>query len=213
MIKKEMKVVVLDMDETLGAFAAFARYVAHIKPYVVTSTLFGHLLDQNQAYLRPGILELLRFLGANRRLGRCRVVLYTNNQSPLWVKLVKHYLETKSGPLFDQVIDGVDKRRTGNKCVGDLLACTRLDKSAQIFFVDDQYHPGMVATNVEYLQVNAYAEPSFDDQTSRMLLKRLVAFLQAPCAEKSAARPGLAAAKSAGPGKTAGCTRPGGTPR
>ena len=131
-----MRVVVLDMDETLGAFAAFARYVAELKPYVVTSTLFGHLLDQNQAYLRPGILEVLRFLSANRQLGRCRVVLYTNNQNPLWVKLVKHYLETKCGPLFDHVMDGLDKRRTGNKCVGDLLKCLRADKSTQFFFVE-----------------------------------------------------------------------------
>lgn len=212
-----MKVVVLDMDETLGAFASFARYVAELNLYTVNSTLFGHLLDQNPSYLRPGILEILRFLSANRRFGRCRVVLYTNNQSPLWVKLVKQYLENKLGePLFDQVIDGVDQRRTGlSKCVADLLACTRLHKNTPFFFVDDQHHPGMVSNNVEYFQIKPYAEPWMDDsQTCRVLLQRLVAFLQgAPVAENTAGRQARSCATLKVPEKKADCTRPFGTLR
>jgi hypothetical protein len=211
-----MKVVALDMDETLGAFASFARYVAELAPYAVNSTLFGHLLDQNPCYLRPGILEILRFLSANRRIGRCRVVLYTNNPNTLWVKLVKQYLENKLGePLFDQVIDGLDKRRTGGKCVADLLACARLPKNTPVFFVDDQRHPGMVAATVEYFQIRPYAEPWMDDsQTGRVLLQRLVAFLQCPpVAGNSAGRPKPSCAASTAPEKKAGRTRPFGTLR
>ena len=197
-----MKTVVLDMDETLGAFASFAKYVSVVAPFAVTSTLFGHLLDRNQQYLRPGILEILQFLKANRGFNRCKVVLYTNNQNPHWVRLVKYYLETKMGPLFDHVIQayGVEKKRTRQgKCLVDMLACTHFDVKDAVFFVDDQHHPGMVADNVEYFHIKPYAEPcAFDVDPSRELLRRLTAFLQIspPCGEKSPECPPRSSAAS-----------------
>lgn len=198
-----MKTVVLDLDETLGAFAAFAKYVSTVAPYSVSSTLFGHLLDRNPEYLRPGILEILHFLKENRRLGRCVIVLYTNNQNPQWVKLVDHYLATKLGePAFDHVIQayGVEKKRTRpGKCLADLLACTRFDVRDAVFFADDQHHPGMVADNVEYFHIKPYAEPCvFDSDPSRELLRRLTAFLQTapPSVEKSPECPPRSSAAS-----------------
>ncbi len=185
------------MDETIGALAAFAKYVHEMSPYLVTSTLFCHLLERNPLYLRPGMLEILRFLTSNRRLGRCRLVLYTNNPNSHWVKLVRHYLETK-GVSFDHVIDGVDKRRSGlAKCVPDLLECTRLPKNSQFFFVDDQFHPGMVHDQVRYFRIAPYAEPCADLQPSRELMQHLISFLQTPppSAEKAppcSARPSAA---------------------
>ncbi len=169
------------MDETIGALAAFAKYVHEMSPYLVTSTLFCHLLERNPLYLRPGMLEILRFLSSNRRLGRCRLIMYTNNPNSHWVKLVRHYLETK-GASFDHVIDGADKRRTGlAKCVHDLLECTRLPKNSQFFFVDDQFHPGMVSNQVRYFRIAPYAEPCADDlQPSRDLMRHLISFLQTP---------------------------------
>ena len=177
-----MKAVVLDMDETLGAFTAFSRYVKDLSPHLVTTTLFLQLLDRNPEYLRPGILEVLRFLGDNRRLGRCKLALYTNNQNPAWVNLVKFYLESKVGALFDRVIQcsGAERKRTGHpKCVADLLACTSWPKQTRFLFVDDQHHPGMLAPNVEYFQIRPYEEPcpAAFPQT-RELMRRSVAFLQ-----------------------------------
>jgi len=177
-----MKAVVLDLDETLGAFTAFSQYVKGVSPYLVTSTLFVQLLDRNPEYLRPGILEVLRFLGDNRRLGRCKLALYTNNQNPVWVKLVVFYLETKVGALFDRVIhcSGAEKKRTGHaKCVADLLACTSWPKQTRFFFIDDQHHPGMVAPTVEYFQIAPYAQPCPAFPQTRELMRRSVAFLQA----------------------------------
>jgi hypothetical protein len=176
-----MNAVVLDMDETIGALASFAKYVHEISPYLVTSTLFCHLLDRNPLYLRPGMLDVLRFLTSNRRLGRCRLILYTNNPNSHWVKLVRHYLETK-GVSFDHVIDGVDKRRSGlTKCVQDVLECTRLPKNSQFFFVDDQVHPGMVDDRVQYFRIAPYAEPCEGDlQPTRELMRHLISFLQTP---------------------------------
>jgi len=176
-----MKVVVLDMDETLGAFTAFSGFVKQVSPYLVTSALFHQLLDRNPQYLRPGILHVLTFLRDNRRMGRCKLVLYTNNQNSQWVKLVKHYLEAKVGGLFDWVIGAHDKKRTGPaKCLTDLHACTLLDKKTQFFFADDQFHPGMVAANVVYFQIAPYSEPSSAFPTTQELLRNLVRFLQQP---------------------------------
>lgn len=175
-----MKAVVLDMDETLGAFTAFSALVNQVSPHLCTSALFDQLLDRNPQYLRPGILHVLTFLRDNRKLGRCKLVLYTNNPNTHWVKFVKHYLESKVGGLFDWVIGAHDKKRKGlAKCVADLLACTSLDKKTQFFFADDQFHPGMVAPNVAYFQITPYIEPSSAAfPTTQELLRNLVRFLQ-----------------------------------
>lgn len=179
-----MKAVVLDMDETLGAFTAFSNYVKQFSPVLVSSALFNQMLDQNPQYLRPGILHVLGFLRDNRRLGRCQIVLYTNNQNPAWVKLVQHYLEAKVGFVFDAVIQGwghEKKRTSSGKCVADLFACARLDKKTRLFFADDQFHPGMAAANVHYFQITPYFEPCPEAfPNTQALLRQMVHFLQQP---------------------------------
>ena len=182
------KLVVFDVDETLGAFSAFAQFCESVSPHNVSGYLFRHLLDQHPEYLRPHILEILQFVRANRSFGRCYVALYTNNQGPPeWISYIKAYIEEKLGaPLFDYVIRAykinniqVEKKRTRHdKCVSDLLACTKLPASTRIFFVDDQFHPDMIKSSVVYFHIKPYEHPNNDDSATRPLLAHLVTFLQ-----------------------------------
>jgi hypothetical protein len=181
-----MKLIVFDMDETLGAFSAFSEFCNRISPYKVTNQLFTHLLDQNPQFLRPGILDILSVVKHYKMLRQCGVVIYTNNQGPKeWVDMVRSYIEHKLRyPLFDQVIRAykvngvqIEKKRTQHdKTLKDLLACTRYPAKTHVFFVDDQLHPDMVQKNVDYFHIRPYQTPSEDKEPSMYLLKHLLDF-------------------------------------
>ena len=179
--------IVFDVDETIGAFSTFSDFYNTVSSRL-SYPLFSQLLDQNPEFLRPGILDILSVVKHNKMLRPCGVVLYTNNQGPNeWVDMIKAYIEAKLRfPLFDRVIRAykiggrqVEKKRTQHdKCVKDLLACTRYPAKTSVFFVDDQMHPKMVHDTVHYFHIRPYEEPSNDVEPSQHLLKHLVHFLQ-----------------------------------
>ena len=182
------KLVVFDVDETIGAFTSFAGLCDHVSPYKTSMQLFAQLLDQNPSFLRPMILEILGFVKHNKILGRCNVALYTNNQGPKqWVNFIQEYIEKKLNyPLFDHVVRAykvngvhVEKKRTKHqKCLNDLLACTNTHSSTPIFFVDDQVHEDMIKPSVHYFRIRPYDTPTIDVEPSRKLMQHLVQFLQ-----------------------------------
>jgi FMN phosphatase YigB (HAD superfamily) len=182
------KLIVFDVDETIGAFSSFAGLCDQVSPYRTTMQLFAHLLDQNPSFLRPKILDILSFVKHNKMLGRCQVALYTNNQGPnQWVNFIKTYLESKLDyPLFDHVVRAykvngvhVEKKRTRHeKCLNDLLACTNCHSATKIFFVDDQVHEDMIKPSVHYFRIRPYDCPKSDVEPSQKLMQHLVQFLQ-----------------------------------
>lgn len=182
-----MRLIVFDVDETLGAFSAFSEF-CHKFSHRITYHLFSHLLDQHPEYLRPGILDILSIVKHSKILNSCGVVLYTNNQGPNeWVDMIRVYIETKLNyPLFDQVIRAykingvqIEKKRTQHdKCIKDLLSCTKYPAKTNIFFVDDQLHPDMIKQSVDYFHIRPYSKPCADYEPSRYLLKNLIQFLQ-----------------------------------
>lgn len=187
------KLVVFDVDETIGAFTSFAGLCDHVSPYRTSMELFALLLDQNPGFLRPKILDILNFVKHNKMMGRCKVALYTNNQGPKqWVNFIQAYIEKKLNyPLFDHVVRAykvngvhVEKKRTKHqKCLNDLLACTNTPSNTPVFFVDDQVHSEMIKPSVHYFHIRPYDTPKADAepemQTSKMLMKEIVEFLQA----------------------------------
>ncbi len=159
-----MKVVVLDLDETLGAFTAFAQHLRSFNTIFVTPELFEQTLDLHPEFLRPGILELLTFISKMRILNRCAVVLYTNNNNEGWVNMIVDYVARKVNDtdLFSAVVHGKHPKRNPAlvKSVRDLKSCVRLPKDATICFVDDQRHTEMMDPMVElYVQPKPYAIP------------------------------------------------------
>jgi hypothetical protein len=168
--KKHKKIVVFDMDETLGCFVQlgmFTEILEHNIKRKLTNEEFNILMDLFPLYQRPNILSILNYIKQLKEKKQCyKVYIYTNNQGPKhWALQIKTYFETKINyPLFDKVIHAykvngvqIEKNRTSHtKSVSDLLKCTKLSKNTSICFLDDQYHHYMLKSNTYYLHVNEY---------------------------------------------------------
>ena len=107
---KYKKVVVFDLDETLGSFGQFGSFCMLLDDYYNDDNkaygMFNELLDLYPEYPRPYILNVLRYLLQKRKDGKCKaVMIYTNNQGErAWVEHIKTYFETKlQSKIFEQI--------------------------------------------------------------------------------------------------------------
>ncbi len=169
-MSKQSKIVVFDLDETLGNFVELGMFcdaLEKLQQRKLNDNDFFNILDIFSEFLRPNILKILKFLLEKKRKGKCsKIMIYTNNQGPQsWAKKISSYFEYKLGNLvFDQIIAAfkvkgkiVEICRTSHdKSVDDLLNCTKIPPSTQICFLDDQYHPLMEHNNVFYINVKPY---------------------------------------------------------
>ena len=167
------KIVVLDVDETIGYFVelgifcdALTRVAWNNNPnsqYVY----FHQLMDAFPEFLRPHILDLLRFLIVKKNAKECAgVLVYTNNCGPrIWVEHITKYIESKLGePMFDQIVAAFKVngeiievgRTTNDKTYEDLLRCTKLPPNVEVCFLDDQMHSKMENAQVYYINVKPY---------------------------------------------------------
>ena len=164
------KIVVFDLDETLGSFSELGALVDSLRMiygHELSNEYFFKLLDTYPKFLRPNILNILNTLVAARRRGDCLgIIMYTNNQGPKkWAKLISNYFDYKIGAsVFDMIIHAYKvngrvtepKRTSHNKNFNDLLRCTMLPKDTLVCFVDDQYHSLASHPNVLYIPVEPY---------------------------------------------------------
>lgn len=183
------KVVVFDMDETLGYFVEFSIFwealISYIKEYNKEYHLkqddFNKILELYPEFIRPNITTLLNYLKQKKISKECdKIMIYTNNQGPKqWTLYIKEYFENKIDyPLFDQVILAFKVngkhvelgRTTHDKTFKDLIKCTKLPLDTQICFMDDTYYPDMKHDNVYYIKVKPYTyDLSFD-----LLIERFI---------------------------------------
>lgn len=181
------KIVVFDMDETLGYFVEFGMFWDALLQYLPQSTYkldqreFNAILDLYPEFIRPNILSILNYLKHKKVAKECsKVMIYTNNQGPKqWIQYVKDYFETKiKYKLFDQIIGAFKVngkrvemcRTTYEKTLPDFIKCTNIPENTQICFLDDLYHPKMVYDNVYYIKVNPYVHDlSVDEMLQRFI--------------------------------------------
>ena len=127
-IKRKPKVVVFDVDETLGNFAQFGIFCATLDEYYKTDISYKHFNDLVEIFpeiFRPNIIRILDYIRKKKDSGVCsKVMIYTNNQGPdKWVQHIRDYLEMKLRdktvashqlaiipPLFDHIIGGFKPR-------------------------------------------------------------------------------------------------------
>ena len=162
----KQKVIVFDLDETLGSFSDLSLLWQAILPFTNDSAAFRELLDLYPEFLRPGIFPILEYLRHKKRAGLCsNIFLYTNNQgSREWVDLIVDYFNSKIPGLFDRVVcafkignQRIEQLRTTNsKTYSDLIRCTMLPKNAEMCFIDNMYHPRMAHDRVYYIQPKSY---------------------------------------------------------
>ena len=190
-----MKVVVFDLDETLGYFVEFgifwgclSRQLRETSSVKLTQDDFNRILDLYPEFLRPNIYNILNYLKTKKINGSCeKVMIYTNNQGPKsWAHQVIHYFESKlKYNLFDQIVCAfkvngkrIEPNRTSHeKSHKDLLNCsnTKIPSNAEICFLDDNYFPEMSHDNVYYIYVKPYKHDiDYSDMISRLTNSRIL---------------------------------------
>lgn len=170
-MNKPLKIVVFDLDETLGYFTEFGIFCdclnKHFKNNEYSNTHFNELLDLYPEFIRPKIINTLKYLKLKKMENKCyKVMIYTNNQGDKqWAINIKKYFDNKvSYELFDKIIAAfkvrgkqVEVGRTSHdKSMDDFVRCTKLPDNIEVCFIDDLYHVGMVDEKVYYINVKPY---------------------------------------------------------
>jgi hypothetical protein len=177
------KVLVFDLDETLGSFSelqwlwnAIIKYHEIMKHPISQQKqqqqLLKTLIDIYPEFLRPGILPILEYVEQKKRKGECMAVfIYTNNQHPPpWTERIVEYFnqyiekKTNTQPFFDQTIRafkiGQEKiewmRTSHDKSYDDFIKCTLLPTTTEICFIDNTYFRSMIHPKVYYIQPKSY---------------------------------------------------------
>jgi hypothetical protein len=191
MIKCISKIVVFDLDETLGYYAEFGMFWDAIKDFIQKKELninmdqdfFNKLMELFPEFIRPNIIKILQYLKEKKLENHCqKLMLYTNNQGPKeWSHFIVNYFESKLNhqeiKLFDQIVSAfkvngkqVEVCRTSHmKTHKDLIRCTKIPEETQICYLDDVFYPGMKHKNIYYINVRPYIH----DLPFQVLVKRL----------------------------------------
>lgn len=173
--KTPLKIIVFDLDETLGCFMEIGMFWDALGKIIKNPKIdipknnesFFELIDIFPEFLRPNILQILEYLLNKKKTNDCdKIMIYTNNQGPKsWAKMISEYFEYKlNSHIFDQIIGAFKVRgkrielyRTSHdKSVDDLVRCTKIPENTEICFLDDQYHPQMEQSNVYYINLKPY---------------------------------------------------------
>lgn len=169
-----MKIVVFDLDETLGYFTEIGIFWDCLKKYLdrennttkLTQTDFNDILDLFPEFLRPNIINILTYL--KKKESNCchKMMIYTNNTGPPeWAHHIISYFESKiKYKLVDQLIAAFKIngkqveicRTTHNKTHNDLIRCSKIPANAEICFLDDTFYGEMANDNIYYINIKPY---------------------------------------------------------
>lgn len=169
-----MKIVVFDLDESLGYFTEYGIFWDSLKNYVkkknknvLTQNDFNLILDLYPEFLRPNIINILTYLKNKKKTNCCnKIMIYTNNTGPReWAESIMGYFEKKINyKLIDQIIAAFKIngkrveicRTTHNKTHKDLIKCTKIPHETEICFIDDYFYPDMAHNNIYYINIKPY---------------------------------------------------------
>lgn len=182
-----MKIVVFDLDETLGYFTQYgifwdslSNYLKNQKKTELTQSDFDDILDLFPEFLRPNIINILTYLKNKKKTNCChKMMIYTNNTGPReWARHIVSYFEKKINyKLVDQIIAAFKIngkrveicRTTQNKTHNDLIKCTKIPVDAEICFMDDSFYPDMANDNIYYINVKPYYyDYTFEDMLEKI---------------------------------------------
>ena len=185
-MNKPHKIVVFDLDETLGNFVELGMFCDSLENFTkknISKEHFFQLIDLFHECLRPDIINILAYLKEKKRQGVCeKIMIYTNNQGPRgWSENISRYFDNKlKTKLFDNIVAAFKVggkqiemgRTTHDKTVKDLVNCTKIPENTKICFLDDQYHPYMKHSNVYYINIKPYTfEFLFNEMAERYYSK------------------------------------------
>lgn len=183
-----MKIVVFDLDETLGYFSQFGILWDSLKnisennySLILNQKDFNNLLDLYPEYLRPNILNILNYLKDKKKCNSCKkIMIYTNNNGPKeWCKYIINYFNKKLNyELIDQIIAAFKIngkkveifRTTHSKTHSDFLKCTKIPINTEICFIDDNFFPEMSNEYIYYINIKPYYYILSNDEIVNRLL-------------------------------------------
>lgn len=182
-----MKIVVFDLDETLGYFTELGIFWDCLKNYIkiknndihLSQSDFNDILDLFPEFIRPNIINILTYLKNKKTSKFChKIMIYTNNQGPKeWAHNIMSYFENKiKYKLFDRIIAAFKVngkhveicRTTHDKTHNDFIKCTKLPLNAEICFLDDTIHSEMIKDNIYYINLKPYY---YDLNFNEMIIK------------------------------------------
>jgi hypothetical protein len=177
--QKKHKVVVFDVDETLGNFAEFSLFGHVLEEYFNDPTImyrhFNDLVDLYPEIIRPSMVRILDYIRKKKNTGICsKVMIYTNNTGPdKWVSHIRHYFEHKLRsvssastssakdiavipPLFDHIIGGF---KPNHHTTNGYPQRTTKDKT-----IDDFIHCSRLPSNIEVCFLDDLYHPKMTDE-------------------------------------------------
>lgn len=179
------KVIVFDLDETLGSFLELNILFNTIDFVLQDKNILSisNLLDLFPEFFRNNIFQILQYIYKKKQSGECdKVYIYTNNQSKSQtVSNIVDYMTKKivknNEKLFDQIIYAFKingqiiqvGRSSHRKNYDDLIRCTLLPKKTAICFLDDFYFDEMKKERIYYIQ----PKPYFHGLSSYDIINRL----------------------------------------
>ena len=176
---KPIKIVVFDLDETLGYFVELSIFWESLNSYIKTEKVeyeldqkdFNEVLDLFEGFIRPNIVSVLNYLKYKKQTKVCNsVLIYTNNQGTKdWALHIQKFFETKiNGKKYELC------RTSHEKTIHDLLKCSKLPPNTEVCFLDDVLYPEMSGKNIYYIKVNPYVyNIPFDVMIQRFLTSEI----------------------------------------
>ena len=148
-MKKSKKVIVFDVDETLGSFTQLYKFWHLINSFFnknIDNKYFYNILDNNILFLRPNMINIFNNIKEKKKNKLCsNVIIYTNNNADFfWIELIKNYINNKiQYNVIDKIIRAykIDNkecepcRTTYEKTIDDLLNCTKLPTNIKLVFL------------------------------------------------------------------------------
>jgi hypothetical protein len=179
-VPQKKKLVVFDLDETIGDFYMFYYFWRFLimqyeyspeslktADFIHQQTTINQILDLYPEFFRPGISVIFQYLIHKKRTGHLSIMwLYTNNTlSPQYPVLIKNYIHHFiRSDLIDNIVSAfsikgrrVDLRRFEvEKEYADFINCLNYGEDLDICFVDNHLHEGMIHCQVFYIKLNTY---------------------------------------------------------
>ena len=170
-LQKKHKVVVFDVDETLGNFSQFSIFCHVIDTYFnqddISYRYLNDLVDLYNEMIRPSMVRILDYIRKKKNTGVCRkVIIYTNNMGPdKWVTHIRRYFEHKLRlipqaaaapasttadntaiipPLFDHLIGGFKPNAERTETANRALLRTTSEKT-----MNDLIYCARLPANIE----------------------------------------------------------------
>ena len=187
--QKKHKVIVFDVDETLGNFAQFSIFGHVLEDFFNDSTImyrhFNDLVDLYPEVIRPSMVRILDYIRKKKTAGICsKVMIYTNNMAPdKWVSHIRHYFENKLRdvtmkrgtsmspshlhtkdlaiipPLFDHIIGGFKPNAESPSAAAGWPQRTTREKT-----IDDFIHCSRLPSNIEVCFLDDLQHPKMTDE-------------------------------------------------